>query len=94
MPFPQVDSNGNEAYISSLADEYVSKIIDVAADNCVVVHLMGEMTFTFALVCRLQRLGYSCVASTTERTVRELDSGRREVWFKFTRFRMYEIVSV
>ena len=33
MPFPQVDSNGNEAYISSLADEYVSKIIDVTTDG-------------------------------------------------------------
>lgn len=94
IPFPQVDSNGDEEYIASLAEEYVSKVLDTVADSFATVHLMGEMTLTFTLVCRLQRLGYSCVASTTERAVREFDDGSSEVQFKFVRFRTYDSVSI
>lgn len=94
IPFPQVDSNGDEGYITSLADEYVSRVIAAAADGFATVHLMGEMTLTFALVCRLQRLGYPCVASTTERAVRELDDGSSEVRFKFVQFRTYSSASI
>jgi hypothetical protein len=39
------------------------------------VHLMGEMTFTFALVRKLQAAGIRCVASTTARDVVEEGGG-------------------
>lgn len=91
IPFPEVDENANEIYISALADEYLQKILDLAKDNNVTVHLMGELTFTFALLKRLQEYGIPCVASTSKRIVKEEEAGRKgEVIFQFERFRRYE----
>lgn len=91
MPFPMIDETDNETYISSLADEYLQKILDLAKDNNVTVHLMGELTFTFALLKRLQEYGIPCVASTSKRIVKEESAGRKgEVIFQFERFRRYE----
>ena len=91
MPFPMIDETDNETYISALADEYLQKILDLAKDNNVIVHLMGELTFTFALLKRLQKYGIPCVASTSRRIVKEEEAGRKgEVIFHFERFRSYE----
>ncbi len=53
------------------------------------VHVMGEMTFTFALVALLQREGIPCVASTTRREVTILEDGSKRSVFRFVRFRAY-----
>ena len=91
MPFPMIDETDDETYISALADEYLQKILDLAKDNNVTVHLMGELTFTFALLKRLQEYGIPCVASTSKRIVKEEEAGRKgEVIFQFERFRRYE----
>lgn len=90
LPFPIVNPNGNEQYIDTLAEEYLVKMKNLSSDNSIfVVHLMGEMSFTFALVLRLQNLGVQCVASTTERIVEDLEDGKKQVTFKFVRFRAY-----
>ena len=86
MPFPQVDPDGDEAYIENLADEYLQKVL--AMDNISVVHIMGEMNFTFALVKKLKTHGIRCVASTTQRETVEKD-GLKISKFKFIRFREY-----
>ncbi len=86
MPFPQVDPDGDEAYIEKLADEYLDKILktkDVSA-----VHIMGEMNFTFALVNRLKANGIRCLASTTKRATVE-ENGVKISKFNFVRFREY-----
>ena len=91
MPFPMIDETDDETYISALADEYLQKILELAKDNNVTVHLMGELTFTFALLKRLQEYGIPCVASTSKRIVKEEEVGRKgEVIFQFERFRRYE----
>lgn len=91
MPFPMIDETDDETYISALADEYLQKILDLAKDKNVAVHLMGELTFTFALLKRLQEHGIMCVASTSKRIVKEEEAGRKgEVIFQFERFRRYE----
>lgn len=91
MPFPMIDETDNETYISALADEYFQKILELAKDKNVTVHLMGELTFTFALLKRLQEYGIPCVASTSKRIVKEESAGRKsEVIFQFERFRRYE----
>lgn len=91
MPFPAIDETDDEMYISTLADEYLQKILDLAKENNVTVHLMGELTFTFALLKRLQEHGIPCVASTSKRIVKEETAGRKgEVIFQFERFRRYE----
>ena len=91
MPFPVIDEMADENYIEALADEYLQKILELAKDKNVTVHLMGELTFTFALLKRLQEHGVPCVASTSKRIVKEEGAGRKgEVIFQFERFRRYE----
>lgn len=89
LPFPAVAPDGDENYIAALADEYCNKVIELAGDAPVTVHLMGEMTLTFALVNSLADKGVTCVASTTERIVKEIDDDHKDVVFQFVRFRNY-----
>jgi hypothetical protein len=89
LPFPSVNPKGDEEYIKSLVNEYLVKIDDmicnIASTN---IHVMGEMTFSFAMVTALQQKGFSCVSSTTERIVKE-ENGVKTSEFKFVRFRNY-----
>lgn len=90
FPFPNVDPTGDETYIERLADECVAEIRSLSnqTEN-VTVHLMGEMTLSFAILKKISNLGIECVASTTERIVNEYEGGKKEVLFKFVRFRKY-----
>lgn len=91
MPFPEVDEKADELYISTLADKYIQKILTMDEIYDVTVHLMGELTLTFALLKRLHKHGIPCVASTSKRIVKEETEGRKgEVIFQFERFRRYE----
>lgn len=91
MPFPVIDEAGDEKYIATLADEYLNKIVNLSDTQSVVVHLMGEQTFSYALIKRLREHGITCVASTTKRIVKEEVPGKKsEVIFQFERFRAYE----
>ena len=90
MEFPSVDGRGDEHYIAGLVSQYVSRIRELAPNSeDTVIHIMGEMTFTCAVVNSLQQNGYICVASTTERNVTVLDDGSKKVQFQFIRFRRY-----
>lgn len=91
ITFPVIDEKGDEEYISNMADEYLQKVLALSVNNELVVHLMGELTFTFALLSRLQANGIKCVASTSERIVLDESAGHKgEVIFSFERFREYE----
>ena len=90
LSFPEVDPAGDEHYISDLADLYLDKILSLAQDAQATVHLMGEMTFTVALLNRLRTHNIPCVASTTRRIVETLPSGDKNVKFQFNKFRHYE----
>lgn len=85
--FPVLDPSENEEYIKGKADEYLNKILSYG--DSAVVHIMGEMTFVYALIYRLKQHGIKCIASTTQRIVTEQESGKKEVIFKFNRFREY-----
>lgn len=89
LPFPTVDPNGDEGYIATLSREYFQKVRTMSSGKNVTVHLMGEMTFTFALVQQLQAQGIPCVASTTKRVTRNLPNGIQESKFQFVKFRNY-----
>lgn len=89
LPFPLVDPCGDESYIELLASEYVSKVIALTKGNPYVVHLMGEMTLSFAILKILTNMGVQCVASTSERVVKEVGEGRKEATFSFVKFRKY-----
>jgi hypothetical protein len=90
VPFPVVDPLGDSGYIITLAEEHVQKIYALSEGQNAVVHIMGEMTLSFALVNRLLEDGYTCVASTSERIVNYKDDGTKEVVFRFKQFRDYK----
>lgn len=89
LQFPDVAPDANEKTINKLADEYLSKVLELSKGCKPTVHIMGEMTLTLSLVERLKAENISCVASTTERKVQELPSGEKVSQFKFVRFRRY-----
>lgn len=90
MPFPQIPPDMDTVGIRQMVEDYEARIHKVAADNNnLIVHLMGELTFTHLLVNRLQKAGIPCVASTSERIVIEEASGKKISQFNFVRFRNY-----
>lgn len=90
LPFPAVPAEKDEAYVVSLARQYARSIIERYCPETDVVHVMGEMCFSFALVRQLREAGFTCVASTSERKVEDKGNGHKEVYFNFVRFRRYE----
>ena len=93
LPFPKIDPVGDEEYIQVLCEEYLRKMDDICRDvarnvSTVTVHIMGEMTFIFAMVNALQKRGILCVASTTERVASE-ENDVKTSEFRFVQFRKY-----
>ena len=88
MEFPTIGPDADEGAIEALAEKYEKRIMTLAKDKHLTVHIMGEMTFTYSLVERLKRKGIDCVASTTNRQVEERD-GQKLSTFQFVRFRNY-----
>ena len=91
LSFPAVDADADETYIEMLVDDYFETIKEMTKGNIFTVHLMGEMTFTLALVKKLQQIGIDCIASTSERISTEMESGQKQVIFNFVRFRKYNL---
>lgn len=85
LPFPQIDPKASSDQIAQLAEEFEFKIREINPD---VVHIMGEMTFTFQLVNRLKAIGISCVASTTQRIIQQEENQKISI-FQFVQFRSY-----
>lgn len=85
LPFPAIDPAMSTEDLQVLVQEYFNKIQSLTPTA---VHLMGEMTFTFALVQKLKAAGIPCVASTSHRKVEERD-GKKIVQFEFVQFRPY-----
>lgn len=86
LPFPQIPPEASSDDVCKLVEAYVSKVRESDAN---VVHVMGEMTFTCALVNALQAIGIPCIASTTRRQVLEEDDGKKTSIFEFVQFRSY-----
>lgn len=88
--FPLIDESANEEQIAFEADILLNKISQIApSPEQTTVHIMGEMTFTYAMVNLLKAAGYTCVASTSKRIVEELPDGSKNVKFEFCQFREY-----
>lgn len=89
VPFPEVPPMATKEEILRMAESCVEHIEKIAAPAEAAVHVMGEMTLTYAIVALLKSKGYRCVASTTIREVFEEEPGKKTVLFKFTQFREY-----
>ncbi len=85
--FPNISPHATAEEVAQLAEDYFRRIAQ-ATPRPRAVHLMGEMTFTFALVRRLLAAGVRCIASTTERDVVEQE-GVKTSRFRFVQFRDY-----
>ena len=97
IQFPNIDPAATDNDIDMLVNEYVNKILAFVGDDKktrledIIVHVMGEMTFTYKLVDRLLNYyGIQCVASTTKRIVieNEEDVTKTSI-FEFVQFRKY-----
>lgn len=86
LPFPTIDPSSSSQAIQQLALNYCHQIVALQPQA---VHLMGEMTFTYALVQLLQAAGISCIASTSQRKVITEEHGKKTVLFEFEQFREY-----
>ena len=92
IPFPEIDPSGDEEYIEQLANQYLQKILDIKnqyPNVTLTVHIMGELTFCFSLIKKLQQHGISCVASTTQRIVEITPDNKKISKFNFVKFRRY-----
>jgi hypothetical protein len=85
MAFPVIDPAWDTKEVHQLANEYAAKIILLKPKA---VHIMGEMTFTVALVSILQKSNLLCLASTTIREVSESNNVKTSL-FEFIQFRPY-----
>jgi len=90
MPFPVINPEGDEMYIKDMAHTYLQRILamrDRYPD--LTVHIMGELTFCYALVRLLKKNRIACVASTTTRKVIIANNSKKVSEFEFVRFRYY-----
>lgn len=85
--FPNIEPSFTTSMVNSLAGITVDTITALGKD--ITVHIMGEMTFTYAIVSRLKALGITCLASTTERNTITTPDGKKISEFKFVQFREY-----
>lgn len=98
LPFPTVESEATEEDIEAIAVAFfreICRIIQEAEKTSTsgephAVHVMGEMTLTYAVVRLLKEAGITCVASTTRREVSTLPDGSKVSTFRFVRLRRYE----
>ncbi len=92
MPFPVIDPRAGSEDIVNLAVQYEIKIRHIQSEQIngtFAVHIMGELTFCFALIARLQQSGITCIASTTTRETEDNPDGSKTVKFGFVGFREY-----
>lgn len=86
LAFPQVKPELDENQLDELVQMYFEKVQRIRPKA---VHVMGEMTFTYRLVSKLQKENIICIASTTERKVFKESEGNKISKFQFVRFRKY-----
>ena len=90
--FPAVNPEADEKDIYNLAKEYLEhckKFLLQSTDKNNAVHIMGEMTFSFALIKMLHENNIDCIASTTKRSASMDNSSNKISRFDFVKFRKY-----
>ena len=88
LPFPIIEPNFTREDVLHIVKVYV-EMIEGIKDDDTVVHVMGEMTFTYNLANTLKEEGITCLASTTERNTIMTSDGKKISEFKFVQFREY-----
>lgn len=90
--FPHIDPAWDTEKVFEFSQKYAKLCIDKLKNKrsqTNAVHIMGEMTFSYQLINILKQHKFTCIASTTDRIVKNNASGKKEVHFNFVRFRKY-----
>lgn len=87
MPFPAIPPEWETEEVVALARKYVVGCRELIQRPEDAVHIMGELTFTYAFIGLATDI--RCIASTSERRVTDHPGGDRTVSFRFVRFRDY-----
>ncbi len=88
LHFPVIGPECTKADVLRCVKVY-AEIIQGMKEGETVVHVMGEMTFTYNMVSTLSQMGITCLASTTERNTMMTADGKKVSEFKFVQFREY-----
>lgn len=89
LTFPSIAPNDTPTAINTIVDNYINIFKEQTNFFNITLHIMGEMTFTYAVVSRLKAMGIKCLASTTERNTVMTPDGKKISDFKFVQFREY-----
>jgi len=92
LNFPNIHPEWDELQVSELAKEYADKCVQAinkTVDTVNAIHVMGEMTFSYAFVKLVESYHIQCIASTTERVVTLNNNGEKISSFNFIKFRKY-----
>lgn len=91
--FPALDPHASLEEITRIANNHAQKCVAMfsqsTTDKPNAVHAMGEYTFVYQFLKKLESLGISCVASTTERVTQKNPDGSKTSVFRFVQFRPY-----
>ena len=85
IPFPSVDSNGDESYIKETGNKMIERIMSYHPKA---VLCQGEFTLAYYIISALMRNGIIVLAACSNRNVKE-DGNKKIVEFNFVRFRSY-----
>ena len=89
MPFPNIPPNADSEKVAYIVDDFYRKINNECVAELTAVHIMGEMTFVYMLVQKLQKRGFACYAGTSERKTIDHADGTKTVVFDFVQFSAY-----
>ena len=85
IPFPSVDSNGDESYIKETGNKMIERIMSYHPKA---VLCQGEFTLAFQVINMLLDQDITVVAACSERIVKEVGN-KKESYFNFKKFRKY-----
>jgi hypothetical protein len=93
LSFPDIPPDASYEEIIKLADQYADKILHLKNKyELISLHVMGEFTFTYNLIKKMEEVGIPCYASTTARTAEEIAENnviKKLSRFEFVAFRRY-----
>lgn len=88
MPFPKIDPALSLTKVQVLANTIFEEIVLLNLSD-LSVHIMGEFTFCYSLIRKMENAGIKCYASTTIRTFVMNADGSKTSVFNFHSFRPY-----
>jgi hypothetical protein len=91
--FPHIEPEASTEQILLLAHLYSNRVIELfdvnnKSSQTNAVHIMGELSFCFAVIAILQKNNIDCIASTTVRDAAVSGNQKTSV-FRFVQFRTY-----